>query len=118
MDYSGVYQNYHTLPKISFDYKVVENTQNIIAIPYQGIWSDLGTWDVISQHLEKPILGPGFLSADCQNTHVINTLDIPIMGLGLEDTIIAAGPQGILVSNKSSSGQLKEHLKISSIGDF
>jgi mannose-1-phosphate guanylyltransferase len=38
---------------------------------------------------------------------VINELGIPIVALGLKDTIVAAGPDGILVSDKGASSYLK-----------
>ena len=50
------------------------------------------------------------LGENCENTHVINELAIPIVGLGLKDIVIAASPDGILVSNKESSSYLKKYV--------
>jgi len=50
------------------------------------------------------------MSEDCQNTHVINELEIPLVVLGMKDVIIAASPDGILVSDKIDSATLKKYV--------
>ena len=47
---------------------------------------------------------------DCENTHIVNELGIPVLGLGLKDIVIVVSPEGILVSRKSDSEQLKSLL--------
>ncbi|TKJ05519.1 mannose-1-phosphate guanylyltransferase, partial [Bacillus cereus] len=32
------------LPKVSFDYEVLEKASNTIVLPYRGEWKDLGSW--------------------------------------------------------------------------
>lgn len=41
VQYDMLVQQYASLPKISFDYEVVEKTENIVALPYSGSWKDL-----------------------------------------------------------------------------
>jgi mannose-1-phosphate guanylyltransferase len=38
---------------------------------------------------------------------VINDLDMPILCMGLKDTVVAASPEGILVSDKKQSSYIK-----------
>lgn len=107
-DYDMLSVNYALLPKISFDYEVVEKTENIVAILYDGSWKDLGTWNTLTEEMGTPILGKANISNDSQNTHVINELDIPISVLGLSNVIVAASPDGILVTDKEASPRVKE----------
>lgn len=93
-------QQYASLPKISFDYEVVEKTENIVALPYSGSWKDLGTWNTLTEEMGTDILGKGNMGIECEQNHIINELDIPVSVLGLSNIIVAASPDGILVSEK------------------
>jgi mannose-1-phosphate guanylyltransferase len=99
---------YSSLPKISFDYEVVEKTDNIVALTYEGFWKDLGTWNTLTDEVAFTLLGKGLLSDDSKNTHVINELDIPVVVLGGQNLVVAASPEGILVSDKNASPRLKD----------
>lgn len=104
---------YSEFPKISFDYEVAEKAQSVAVVPFAGQWKDLGTWNTLTDELRKPILGNAVMGTHCTNTHVINELHNPIYVDGLEDVVVAACPDGILVCKKSHSEEIKnavEHL--------
>ena len=106
-DYYTLLENYDTLKKISFDYAVVENETSIDVLKYSGSWKDLGTWNTLTEAMEEPIIGDGRVNEKCSNTHIINELGVPILGMGLHDVVIAASPEGILVSDKGESSYIK-----------
>ncbi|MED2185292.1 sugar phosphate nucleotidyltransferase [Bacillus wiedmannii] len=108
VQYDMLVQQYAILPKISFDYEVVEKTENIVALPYNGSWKDLGTWNTLTEEMGTSILGKGNMGIECEENHIINELDIPISVLGLSNIIVAASPDGILVSEKEASPRVKE----------
>ncbi|WP_316569285.1 sugar phosphate nucleotidyltransferase [Neobacillus sp. YIM B06451] len=108
LNYDELVQNYEDLPKISFDYEVVEKAQHIVALPYEGYWKDLGTWNTLTEEMATTQLGKGVLSDDTENTHLINELDIPVTVIGVKDVVVAASPDGILVANKASSPNIKD----------
>ena len=108
VQYDMLVQQYASLPKISFDYEVVEKTENIIALPYSGSWKDLGTWNTLTEEMGMNILGKGNMGIECEQNHIINELDIPVSVLGLSNIIVAASPDGILVSEKDASPRVKE----------
>lgn len=107
-NFDEMIEQYNRIPKTSFDYEIVEKTNNIIVAPYQGEWKDLGTWNTLTEEINSPLIGKGIISSDCINVHVINELDIPVSILGLSNLIVAASPDGILVSDKESSSRVKE----------
>ncbi|MBP3961807.1 sugar phosphate nucleotidyltransferase [Paenibacillus lignilyticus] len=111
IQYEEMLKQYSKLPKISFDYKVVEKANRIAAIQYDGSWKDLGTWNTLTEEIETSLIGKGIITADSINTHVINELEVPITLLGLSDVIVAASPDGILVADKASSPQIKDVMK-------
>ncbi|WP_394556925.1 sugar phosphate nucleotidyltransferase [Priestia aryabhattai] len=107
-DYEELLKQYETLPKISFDYEVVERTKDIVVLPYDGYWKDLGTWNTLTEEMATSQIGKGVISADSENVHLINELDIPVTVLGGSNLIVAASPDGILVSDKEASPRIKE----------
>lgn len=106
-DYTELLKNYSSLPKISFDYAVVEHEKNAIALRYHGQWKDLGTWNTFTEVMEENHIGEVISDDVSENTHVINELGIPILTMGLTDLIIGASPEGILVSSKEQSSYIK-----------
>ncbi len=110
LSYHELLQKYGIIRKVSFDYEVVERQKNIAVVPYIGNWKDLGTWNTLTEEMQKPIVGKGICSRDSLNTHIINELDIPIAVLGVCDLVIAASPDGILVADKAQSPRIKEVL--------
>ncbi|NOU66733.1 mannose-1-phosphate guanylyltransferase [Paenibacillus sp. LMG 31461] len=108
LDYSELLLGFSEMPKISFDYAVVEKASRIAVLPYDGYWRDLGTWNTLTDEMKDTLVGKGRISHDSHNTHLINELDIPIVVLGISNVVIAASPDGILVSDKLASPRLKE----------
>ncbi|MEC0667025.1 sugar phosphate nucleotidyltransferase [Priestia flexa] len=108
LEFNDLEKSYQDLPKISFDYEVVEKAKQIVALPYEGYWKDLGTWNTLTEEMATVQIGKGVLTEDSTNTHLVNELDIPVTVVGVKDVIVAASPDGILVSDKASSPKIKE----------
>lgn len=106
-DYQDLYQKYETLEKISFDYAVVEHESCIEVMRFSGMWKDMGTWNTLTEAMESPSIGKAILNEKCDNLHVVNELDVPVLCMGLKDMVVAASPEGILVSDKAQSSYIK-----------
>ncbi|WP_158602248.1 sugar phosphate nucleotidyltransferase [Cohnella endophytica] len=105
--YEELYDRYDAFPRISFDYMVVEPEKNILCVAYEGKWTDLGTWSDMVNAFE-PDNGNNVIQDDnCLDTYVINQLSIPIIVTGISNAIIAAGPDGILISDKNATHTIK-----------
>lgn len=108
-DYQTLFNNYANLTKISFDYAVVEKELKIQVMRFSGAWKDLGTWNTLTEAMTDEVAGNA-VAAHCENTHVINELQIPLIALGVKNIAIAATPDGILVADKGHSDKLKEYV--------
>lgn len=109
-DYEDLYKKYATLEKISFDYAVVEKEKKIQVIRFSGQWKDLGTWNTLTEAMEESMIGDARMNDTCNNVHVINELNIPILCMGLKDAVVSASPEGILVSDKEQSSYIKPYV--------
>jgi mannose-1-phosphate guanylyltransferase len=105
-NFAELHSRYSELEKISFDYKVVEKAERVAVAPYSGKWTDIGTWKALADEMSVKSLG-AVTQEKTQNTFVVNELDIPLIALGTKDLIIAASPDGILVSDMEASAEVK-----------
>lgn len=106
-DYQDLYEKYGEQKKISFDYAVAEREESIRVLRYGGTWKDLGTWNTFSEAMEGNTLGRVILNETCENTHVVNELNIPVLCMGCKNMVIAASSDGILVADKEQSSYIK-----------
>ncbi len=107
VDYDDLFNKYDTLNKISFDYAVVEHEPEIEVMRFAGTWKDLGTWNTLTEAMDSNAVGEALFNEQCENVHVVNELDVPILCMGLKDVVVSASPEGILVSDKEQSSYIK-----------
>ena len=106
-EHEDLFNKYDTLNKISFDYAVVEHEPEIEVMRFAGTWKDLGTWNTLTEAMDSHAVGEALFNEKCENVHVVNELDVPILCMGLKDVVVSASPEGILVSDKEQSSYIK-----------
>ncbi len=109
-DYQDLYNKYETLPKISFDYAVVEHEKDIAVMRFAGQWKDLGTWNTLIEAMDEPYLGKVLTDDHCNDLHVVNELNVPLLCMGVKELIVAASADGILITDKERSGYIKPYV--------
>lgn len=103
-------EKYSQLETTSFDYAVLEKSNSVAVVPYDGEWKDLGTWNTLTEVMDDIPIGDVKMSDDCVNTHVVNELEIPVVVMGARDMVVAASPDGILVADKVQSSYIKKYV--------
>lgn len=98
---------------ISIDYAIMEHADNIVALPYLSGWSDLGSWDAVWQHDGHDGSGnatsSNAMAIDC--TGSLLRSDAPrmeVVGIDLNDMIVVATSDAIIVTPKASAQRVKE----------
>lgn len=105
-DYRTLFDGYEGLEKISFDYAVSEHEKKIGVVKYNGIWDDIGTWDTLTGAMSEAYVGK-VVAERCEGVNAINELGIPMALFGVKDIIVAASPDGILVSGREASPEIR-----------
>ena len=75
-----------------------------------GQWKDIGTWNTLTESMPNVSIGHSVMNDKCTNVHIINELNIPIVAMGLNDVVISASHDGILVSDKEQSSYIKPYV--------
>ena len=110
--YNYLVQHYPELKAISFDYAVAERESSISVVRYEGVWNDAGTWNSVAELLNNKSQGQVVMDDQCENTLIVNHLDLPVLAMGTKNLIVAAGRDGILVSDKDSVTSLKNNVDV------
>ena len=110
-DYTDLQTHYESCQKISFDYAVGEHETSIGVVRYAGQWKDIGSWNTFAEEMHDPIIGRAEMDDTSENSNIVNELNIPILGMGLKNMIVAASNDGILVSEKAQSSYIKPYVE-------
>ncbi|WP_372662895.1 mannose-1-phosphate guanylyltransferase, partial [Hydrogenophaga sp.] len=87
----------------SIDYAVMEHHANVAVVPFQGQWSDVGSWNAVAD-LTQPddegnrIHGHGH-ALKAKNTF-IHALGRTVVALGTQDLLIIDTPDALLVAQR------------------
>ncbi|MCK8464009.1 mannose-1-phosphate guanylyltransferase/mannose-6-phosphate isomerase [Aliiroseovarius sp. S1339] len=102
------------LRDISLDYAVMEHADNICAVPYDGHWSDLGSWQGFwreecgADPEQSGVVTIGDAhSIDCEGSLLMS--DSPaqtIVGVGLRDLVAVAMKDAVLVADRGRSNDI------------
>lgn len=104
--YSTLRERYASLPKMSFDREVVEKGHSLGVVPYSKEWKDLGTWNTLTDELDHRTYG-NVVTEESDSSYIINELDIPMVCIGAVNLVVAASPDGIVVTDRKKSENLK-----------
>jgi len=103
---------------ISIDYAVMEKTDKAAVVPADMCWSDVGAWDALWDVSEKDgdgnVLKGDVLAENVSNSY-IRTEKQWIAAAGLQDMIVVATDDAVLVASKDEAQKVKdlvEQLKV------
>jgi mannose-1-phosphate guanylyltransferase len=96
---------------ISIDYAVLERTDAAAVVPVSFEWDDLGSWDAMERLLEadadgNPVLGDA-LAIDAAD-NVIASDDAHVSVVGVDDLVVAAYDDRVLVAPKDEAQRVRE----------
>lgn len=108
-------KDYERLPKISFDYAVMEKSKNVLVTSGDFGWDDVGTWTSAGRHLEQTESGNAVRGdvtfLDCEGTVAVAE-GARIAALGVKDLVIVTTKDAVLVAAKDRVQDLKKLLAI------
>jgi mannose-1-phosphate guanylyltransferase len=106
---------YEICPSTSVDYAIMEKANNVLLIPSDFTWNDLGTWNSAWENFTKD----DDLNASNNKSTILvgskgclvhsNEQKLVVIG-GMEDLIIVNTPEALLICKKENEQQIKEYV--------
>ncbi|MBD5100773.1 MAG: NTP transferase domain-containing protein [Clostridiales bacterium] len=102
---------YPKIRPISIDYGVMEKAGDILVVPGEFGWNDVGSWDMLNALHEADESGNisigDALAMDSKNTTIYSSNRL-VVGVGLEDLIVVETPTAVLVCPKDKAQDVKK----------
>jgi mannose-1-phosphate guanylyltransferase/mannose-6-phosphate isomerase len=99
-------------PKKSIDFAVMERTSLAAVLPVDFGWSDVGSWGSLWKELDQDSLGNSVdgpvVLVDTRNSLVFSDETILTSVIGLEDVVVVASSDSVLVVPKNQSEKVKD----------
>lgn len=97
---------------ISFDYAIMEKLEKLMVSPLPGHWSDLGDWESVWREMGPNETGvaknENAYAVDCSNSLLrAESEGQKVVGFGLENIIVVAMRDAVLVADKARSQSVK-----------
>lgn len=102
---------YPTIPSISIDYGVMERSNDVVVVPGDFGWNDVGSWDslgaIYSTDSEGNIKRGDFVTIDTSNS-IIYSDDKLIATVGINDLIVVSTNDAVMVCRKDRAQDVKK----------
>ncbi|WP_262296305.1 mannose-1-phosphate guanylyltransferase/mannose-6-phosphate isomerase [Microvirga sesbaniae] len=98
-------------PKTSIDYAVMERTERAGVLPVSFRWSDIGSWGSLWDASERDEAGNalrGNVEVVEAHNSLIHSDEILTTVVGLDDVVVVAKPDAVLVTSRSRSELVKD----------
>jgi len=98
-------------PSLSIDYAVMEKADKVAVVPVAIGWSDAGSWDALHEVSERDAAGnaiAGDVLALGTRGCMIRSEGPLVAAIGIEDLVVIATPDAVLIVPKAQSQRVKE----------
>src|SRR5467141_2069622 len=106
-----LHDRFSKLPRISFDYAIMEKADRVLVVEASFDWDDIGSWRAVANYFEKDQLGN---AANCAVTAVDSTNNVvfeengtTIALLGVHNLIVVRTGDAVLVCHRHQAEKIK-----------
>jgi len=103
-------ESFSSSPSVSIDYAVMERARKVLTVPCPCGWSDLGSWEAVWA-FRIPDARGNVAAGEVASIDAANNLVLaggrPVCVIGLSDIAVVESPDGLLVSRRDASDELR-----------
>ncbi|MCV2866049.1 mannose-1-phosphate guanylyltransferase/mannose-6-phosphate isomerase [Albidovulum sediminicola] len=101
----------------SIDYAIMEHEKNLVVMPFNRSWSDLGGWEAVwlesNPNFDGNVVSENALAINCKRSLLRSeSAGQELVGIGLENIVAVTMPDAVLVANMSDNQRVKEAVAI------
>jgi len=103
-------QAFESSPSDSIDYALMEKSANVVVVPLDAQWNDIGTWSALYDIGVKDVNGNmirgDVITQDTTNTY-INATHHMVATIGIDNLIVVDTPDATFVATKDKAQEVK-----------
>ncbi|MCK9375624.1 MAG: mannose-1-phosphate guanylyltransferase/mannose-6-phosphate isomerase [Syntrophobacterales bacterium] len=102
---------YQRLPSISFDHGILEKAENVVVVPVEMGWNDVGTWEALHDLFPRDGRGnvkEGRVLDQHSQECIFWAQNRLVATIGLENTIVVDTPDATLVCHRDRAQEVKD----------
>jgi mannose-1-phosphate guanylyltransferase / mannose-6-phosphate isomerase len=103
---------FESSPSISVDYAVFEHTTKAAVTPFNGAWSDLGSWSAVAElaaNSSDPV-DAQHVQINASGNHI--HANKPVALVGVTDLVVVDTEDALLITHKADSQQVKDAMTL------
>ena len=105
-------ERFSKLPRISFDYAIMEKADRVLVVEAGFDWDDIGSWRAVANYFEKDKRGNAanraITAIDSSNNIVFEENGTTIALLGVQDLIVVRTSDALLVCHRHEAERIKD----------
>src|SRR5438045_223532 len=104
-------ERFPSLPRISFDYAIMEKADRVLVVEASFDWDDVGSWQAVARYFKKDAHGnaanQALTALDSSDNIVFNDGETTIALLGVRNLIVVRTGDAILICHRHEAERIK-----------
>ncbi|HST31064.1 MAG TPA: sugar phosphate nucleotidyltransferase [Chthoniobacterales bacterium] len=104
-------ERFATLPKISFDYAIMEKADRVLVVEASFDWDDVGSWQAVARYFKNDAHGNAanhaLTALDSSDNIIFNEGETTIALLGVRNLIVVRTGDAILICHRHEAERIK-----------
>src|SRR5438093_1276683 len=105
-------ERFSKLPRISFDYAIMEKAERVLVVEADFDWDDIGSWRAVANYFEKDKQGNAanrpITALDSSNNIVFEEDETTVALLGVHDLIVVRTHDALLICHRHEAERIKD----------
>jgi mannose-1-phosphate guanylyltransferase len=105
-------ERFSKLPRISFDYAIMEKADRVLVVEASFDWDDIGSWRAVANYFEKDERGNAanrvITALDSSNNIVFEEDGTTVALLGVHDLIVVRTQDALLICHRHEAERIKD----------
>jgi mannose-1-phosphate guanylyltransferase len=106
-----LHERFAKLPRISFDYAIMEKADRVLVVEASFDWDDVGSWQAVARYFKNDEHGnaanTALIALDSSNNVIFNDGETTVALLGVHNLIVVRTADAILICHRHQAEKIK-----------
>jgi mannose-1-phosphate guanylyltransferase len=106
-----LHERFAKLPRISFDYAIMEKADRVLVVEASFDWDDVGSWQAVARYFKNDEHGnaanTALIALDSSDNVIFNDGETTVALLGVHNLIVVRTADAILICHRHQAEKIK-----------